>query len=90
MVSLKPLLSLLKKLNSYTSKPRPIIQSQALIVFFMCLIVMFSLPFGGVVWWAVFGVCPRIVVPFAFCLWVAGVVCYVSLRVYFTVRCRER
>jgi len=70
-------------------KPRRIIQSQALIVFLMCLVVVGAIPAGSVVFWFIFGLCPVVIIPCAVCLWVFGVLAYVSLRVYVAVRERQ-
>jgi len=70
-------------------KPRRIIQNQGLIVFLMCIVVTGAIPFGGVIFWLAFGVCPNIVVPSLFVLWIFSAIIYIGFSVYSKVKGEE-
>jgi len=69
--------------EAYTrKKPRRIIQNQGLIAFLMCLVVVGALPFGGFIFFLMFGIYPSFIIPFTLVLWAVSSVSYIVMRLH--------
>jgi len=73
--------------EAYTrKKPRRIIQNQGLIAFLMCLVVVGALPFGGFIFFLMFGIYPSFIIPFTLVLWAISATTYATLSIYFRIK----
>lgn len=69
-----------KDRSALYEKPRRIIHNQLLIELLIVLAVAVPVPLAGFVFWAVFAVCPFVVVPAILVVWAVGVFGYVVVR----------